>query len=93
MSAQPVEPFPEPPRTPDDVAAALPPVQRMEFYREIGTATEETISGVLRRWRLRIRLYQNPDPGERMLREHEEGTRPGVPAAAALRAAAEARGR
>ncbi|KUO16856.1 hypothetical protein AQJ91_33045 [Streptomyces dysideae] len=58
---------------------------------EIGTATEETISGVLRRWRLRLRLYQHPDPGERMQREHQNGTRPGRPATAALRAAAEAR--
>ncbi|RPE42728.1 hypothetical protein EDD90_5888 [Streptomyces sp. Ag109_O5-1] len=64
----------------------------MEFYREIGTPTEETISGVLRRWRLRIHLYRRPDPGERMLREHKDETRPGLPATAALRAATEARG-
>ncbi len=71
-------------RTQDAVAAALPPAQRMEFYREMGEATDDTIAGVLRRWWLRTELYRDPQ-GDRIHAEIQAGTAPGVPAAAFLR--------
>lgn len=72
------------PRTQDGVAAALPSAQRMEFYREMGEAFDETIGGVLRRWWLRAELYRDPE-GDRIHAEIQAGTAPGVSAAAFLR--------
>ncbi|MGW4892963.1 hypothetical protein ACWEQL_11990 [Kitasatospora sp. NPDC004240] len=71
-------------RTPDGVAAALPPAQRMEFYREMGEADDETIGGVLRRWWLRAELYRDPE-GDRIHAAVQAGTAPGTSASAVLR--------
>ncbi|WBP88223.1 hypothetical protein [Kitasatospora cathayae] len=71
-------------RTQDAVAAALPPAQRMEFYREMGEADDETIGGVLRRWWLRANLYRDPE-GDRIHAAIQDGTAPGVPASTVLR--------
>ncbi|CAM5528072.1 MULTISPECIES: hypothetical protein [Streptomyces] len=91
MSAQPVhdgDGGPPPlPRTQNAVAAALPPADRMEFYREMGEADETELLGVLRRWWLRARLYADPLP-EDVRADIEAGTAPGRPAGAALRQAA-----
>ncbi|MDH6710504.1 hypothetical protein P3T27_007254 [Kitasatospora sp. MAA19] len=72
------------PRTQDAVAAALPPAQRMEFYREMGEADDETIGGVLRRWWLRAQLYRDPE-GDRIHADVQAGTAPGASAASVLR--------
>ncbi|MFF7994725.1 hypothetical protein ACFZDG_33750 [Kitasatospora xanthocidica] len=71
-------------RTQDAVAAALPPAQRMEFYREMGEADDATIGGVLRRWWLRAELYQDPE-GDRIHTAVQDGTAPGTSASAVLR--------
>ncbi|MER7843345.1 hypothetical protein ABTZ03_05275 [Kitasatospora sp. NPDC096077] len=71
-------------RTQDAVAAALPPAQRMEFYREMGEADDETIGGVLRRWWLRAQLYRDPE-GDRIHAAIQSGTAPGSPASEVLR--------
>ncbi|MBD0690515.1 hypothetical protein [Streptomyces sp. CBMA123] len=71
-------------RTQDAVAAALPPAQRREFYRETGEADDETIGGVLRRWWLRAQLYRAPE-GDRIHAALRSGTAPGSPASAVLR--------
>ncbi|GAA1154329.1 hypothetical protein GCM10009664_22740 [Kitasatospora gansuensis] len=72
------------PRTQDGVAVALPPAQRMEFYREMGEATDEEIGGVLRRWWLRAELYRDPE-GDRIHAALQAGTAPGTPASEVLR--------
>ncbi|MEZ0090617.1 hypothetical protein [Streptacidiphilus sp. EB129] len=59
MSAQPTEAYGAHPRTQDEIGAALPPSQRMAFYRDMGSANEDEIAGVLRRWRLRLAIYNN----------------------------------
>ncbi|MFH8411167.1 hypothetical protein ACH4FX_41320 [Streptomyces sp. NPDC018019] len=91
MSAQPVhhgDGGPPPlPRTQNAVAAALPPADRMEFYREMGEADETELLGVLRRWWLRARLYADPLPDD-VRTAVEAGTAPGRAAGAALRQAA-----
>ncbi|MFG2695607.1 hypothetical protein ACIHEI_03635 [Kitasatospora sp. NPDC051984] len=60
MSAQPTEAYGARPRTQDEIGAALPPHQRMAFYRDMGSADEDEIAGVLRRWRLRLEVYNDP---------------------------------
>lgn len=95
MSAQTVHQPPPLPRTQNDVAKALPPADRMEFYREMGEADETELLGVLRRWWLRARLYADPLPEEGRAAV-EAGQAPGRPAAAVVREAVvarEARGR
>ncbi|MEV4975971.1 hypothetical protein [Streptomyces scopuliridis] len=99
MSAQTVHPSdagpPSLPRTQNDVAKALPPADRMEFYREMGEADETELLGVLRRWWLRARLYADPLT-EEARSAVETGTAPGRPATVLVReavAAREARGR
>ncbi|MEV7777244.1 hypothetical protein [Kitasatospora sp. NPDC088351] len=72
------------PRTQDAVAVALPPAQRMEFYREMGEADDSTIGGVLRRWWLRAQLYRDPE-GDRIHAAIQSGTAPGTPASTVLR--------
>ncbi|MEV6974641.1 hypothetical protein [Kitasatospora sp. NPDC093806] len=72
------------PRTQDGVAAALPPAQRMEFYREMGEADVDTIGGVLKRWWLRAELYQDPE-GDRVHAAVQAGTAPGTSASVVLR--------
>ncbi|MER7672106.1 hypothetical protein ABTY61_27115 [Kitasatospora sp. NPDC096128] len=84
MSAAPVHGHQPIARTQDAVAAALPPAQRMEFYREMGEADDETIGGVLRRWWLRAQLYRDPE-GDRIHTAVQAGTAPGTPASAVLR--------
>ncbi|MEV0281687.1 hypothetical protein AB0I22_35610 [Streptomyces sp. NPDC050610] len=74
------------PRTQNAVATALPPVERMEFYREMGEADETELLGVLRRWWLRARLYAAP-LSEETRTAVEAGRAPGRPASAALREA------
>ncbi|MFE7531640.1 hypothetical protein ACFU7Y_38945 [Kitasatospora sp. NPDC057542] len=71
-------------RTQDAVAAALPPAQRMEFYREMGEADVDTISGVLKRWWLRAELYRDPE-GDCIHAAVQAGTAPGTSASAVLR--------
>ncbi|MFF3008059.1 hypothetical protein ACFVTF_35270 [Kitasatospora sp. NPDC057940] len=72
------------PRTQDAVAAALPPAQRIDFYREMGEADDSTIGGVLRRWWLRTQLYRDPE-GDRLHAAVQSGTATGAPASAVLR--------
>lgn len=94
VSAQAVHPSdagpPSLPRTQNDVARALPPADRMEFYREMGEADETELLGVLRRWWLRARLYADPLP-EETRSAVEAGTAPGRPAAVLVREAVAAR--
>ncbi|WP_052489863.1 hypothetical protein [Streptomyces sp. 150FB] len=94
MSAQTVHPSdagpPSLPRTQNDVAKALPPADRMEFYREMGEADETELLGVLRRWWLRARLYADPLPDETRAAV-EAGLAPGRPAARAVREAVDTR--
>ncbi|MFE7193976.1 hypothetical protein [Kitasatospora sp. NPDC057541] len=71
------------PRTQDGVAEALPPAQRMEFYREMGEADDTTIGGVLQRWWLRAELYRDPE-GDRIHAAVQAGAAPGTPASAVL---------
>lgn len=72
------------PRTQNGVAAALPPAQRMEFYREMGEATDKEIGGVLRRWWLRAELYRDPE-GDWIHTTVKTGTAPGTPVSEVLR--------
>ncbi|MFD8783515.1 hypothetical protein [Kitasatospora sp. NPDC059599] len=72
------------PRTQDTVAAALPPAQRTEFYREMGEADVETISGALKRWWLRAELDRDPE-GDRIHAAVQAGAAPGTSASAVLR--------
>ncbi|MFI5621474.1 hypothetical protein [Streptomyces sp. NPDC051567] len=95
MSAQTVHPSdagpPSLPRTQNAVAQALPPADRMEFYREMGEADETELLGVLRRWWMRAALYADPLPEEARAAA-EAGRAPGRPAAALVREALAARG-
>ncbi|KOV35392.1 hypothetical protein ADK60_09065 [Streptomyces sp. XY431] len=84
MSAQPVEPHRPHPRTQDEIGAALPPSQRMAFYRDMGSADEHEIAGVLRRWRLRLELYNDPATA-RTHAEVQQGVAPGRALSAVLR--------
>lgn len=78
------------PRTQDAVAAALPPAQRMEFYRQMGEATDDTIAAVLRRWWTLVQVAA--DPGTRATAAAvATGTAPGRGAAAVFREALERR--
>jgi hypothetical protein len=94
MSAQTVHPSdagpPSLPRTQNDVARALPPADRMEFYREMGEADETELLGVLRRWWLRARLYADPLPDEARI-AIEAGQAPGRSAGPVVREAVAAR--
>ncbi|MEV5950408.1 hypothetical protein [Streptomyces sp. NPDC051993] len=94
MSAQTVHPhdagLPPLPRTQNAVAGALPPADRMEFYREMGEADETELVGVLRRWWLRARLYAEPLPDETRA-VVEAGQAPGRSAIALVREARAAR--
>ncbi|MFF4283497.1 hypothetical protein [Streptomyces kronopolitis] len=78
------------PRTQNAVAQALPPADRMEFYREMGEADETELLGVLRRWWLRARLYADPLPEETRTAV-EAGRAPGRSATPLLREALAAR--
>ncbi|WP_157531575.1 MULTISPECIES: hypothetical protein [unclassified Kitasatospora] len=84
MTAQPNEPYGARPRTQDEIGAALPPSQRMAFYRDMGSASEEEIAGVLRRWRLRVELYNDPATA-RVHAAVQEGTAPGRALSVVLR--------
>ncbi|QKZ15919.1 hypothetical protein [Streptomyces chartreusis] len=87
MSAQSVHPAPGPgriPRTQDAVAAALPPAQRMEFYRQMGEATDDTIATVLRRWWTLVQVAADPATA-RTAAAVKASTAPGRGAAAVLR--------
>ncbi|WP_369276014.1 hypothetical protein AB5J55_44310 [Streptomyces sp. R11] len=87
MTAQSVHPAPDPgriPRTQDAVAAALPPAQRMEFYRQMGEATDDTIGAVLRRWWTLVQVASDPATA-RTAAAVKSGTAPGRGAAAVLR--------
>ncbi|MFJ5677710.1 hypothetical protein [Streptomyces sp. NPDC093097] len=99
MSAQTVHPAdagpPPLPRTQNAVAQALPPADRMEFYREMGEADETELLGVLRRWWLRAQMYADPLPEETRTAV-ETDRAPGRSASALVReglAARETRGR
>ncbi|MFD0262682.1 hypothetical protein ACFRKE_22065 [Kitasatospora indigofera] len=84
MTSQPTEPYRTHPRTQDEIGAALPPSQRMAFYRDMGSADESEIAGVLRRWRLRLEIYNDPATA----RAHDavrRGTAPGRALSAVLR--------
>ncbi|WP_369275987.1 hypothetical protein AB5J55_44155 [Streptomyces sp. R11] len=87
MTAQSVHHTPDPgriPRTQDAVAAALPPAQRMEFYRQMGEATDDTIATVLRRWWTLVQVAVDPATA-RTAAAVKAGTAPGRSAAAVLR--------
>lgn len=87
MTAQPVHPAPGPgaiPRTQDAVAAALPAAQRMDFYRQMGEATDDEIGGILRRWWLLVQVARDPQTA-RTAATVKDGTAPGRPASAVLR--------
>ncbi len=84
MTAQPTEPYRAHPRTQDEIGAALPPSQRMAFYRDMGSAGEDEIAGVLRRWRLRLEIYNDPST-RRVHAAVQEGTAPGRPLSVVLR--------
>ncbi|MDT0453654.1 hypothetical protein [Streptomyces hesseae] len=94
MRAQPVHygdsGAPSIPRTQNGVAEALPPADRMEFYREMGQADEHELLGVLRRWWMRAMMYADP-LAEPVRTAIETGTAPGRPAAAVLHEAQAAR--
>ncbi|MFI2077654.1 hypothetical protein [Streptomyces triculaminicus] len=94
MSAQPVHfgdsGAPSIPRTQNGVAEALPPADRMEFYRKMGQADETELLGVLRRWWLRAAMYVDPLP-ETVRTAVEVGTAPGRSVASAVREALAAR--
>ncbi|MGW2207096.1 hypothetical protein [Streptomyces sp. NPDC001774] len=72
------------------MAAALPPAQRMEFYRQMGEATDEEIGTVLRRWWLLLQVAVDPETA-RTAAAVKAGTAPGRSAAAVLREARERR--
>ncbi|MFJ4187811.1 hypothetical protein [Kitasatospora sp. NPDC089509] len=84
MTAQPAEPHRARPRTQDEIGAALPPSQRMAFYRDMGSADEDEIAGVLRRWRLRLEIYVDPATA-RVHAAVQQGTAPGRALSAVLR--------
>ncbi|MGW1616398.1 hypothetical protein ACWCQZ_44520 [Streptomyces sp. NPDC002285] len=87
MTAQSVHPAPDPgriPRTQDAVAAALPPAQRMEFYRQMGEATDDTIGAVLRRWWTLVQVASDPATA-RTAAAVKAGVAPGRGVAAVLR--------
>lgn len=71
------------PRTQDAVAAALPPAQRMEFYRQMGEATDEQIGDVLRRWWMLVQIANDPQTA-RTAAAVKNGTASGRPASAVL---------
>lgn len=60
------------------------PVQRRQFYREMGEADVEAIGGVLKRWWLRAGLYRDPE-GDRIHAAVQAGTATGTSASAVLR--------
>ncbi|RSO03241.1 hypothetical protein DMH18_38330 [Streptomyces sp. WAC 06783] len=72
------------PRAQNAVAAAVPPANRMGFYRGMGEADETELLGVLRRWWLRVRLYADPLP-DGIRTDIEAGTAPGQSADVTLR--------
>ncbi|MEV0189395.1 hypothetical protein AB0I39_12790 [Kitasatospora purpeofusca] len=84
MASQPVEPCRPHPRTQDEIGAALPPSQRMAFYRGTESADEREIAGVLRRWRLRLELYNDPATARTHAEVHQ-GVAPGRPLSTVLR--------
>ncbi|WP_327339417.1 hypothetical protein OG384_29280 [Streptomyces sp. NBC_01324] len=85
MSTQPIHSDPQPiPRTQNAVAAALPPAQRMEFYREMGEATPETIGHVLTNWWLLVQVAGDPQTA-RTAAAVKAGTAPGRSASAVMR--------
>lgn len=63
------------PRTADGIAAALAPARRMEFYRELGTASVDRAEAVLRRWWCEAMLDTDPD-GDRITAAALNGTLP-----------------
>ncbi|WP_406190885.1 hypothetical protein OG331_50490 [Streptomyces sp. NBC_01017] len=87
MTAQSVPSAPGPgriPRTQDAVAAALSPAQRMEFYRQMGEATDDTIGAVLRRWWTLVQVASDPVTA-RTAAAVQAKTAPGRGAASVLR--------
>ncbi|ANZ16282.1 hypothetical protein O1L44_10160 [Streptomyces noursei] len=85
MSTQPIHSDPQPiPCTQNAVAAALPPAQRMEFYREMGEATPETIGHVLTNWWLLVQVAGDPQTA-RTAAAVKARTAPGRPASTVMR--------
>ncbi|GAA3370518.1 hypothetical protein GCM10020367_17460 [Streptomyces sannanensis] len=86
MSAQPEHPC-QPSRIPctqDAVAAALPPVQRMDFYREMGQAGADEIGDILKNWWLLVQIAGDPRTS-RTAAAVKAGTATGRPASAIMR--------
>ncbi|MYV60759.1 hypothetical protein GTW37_16005 [Streptomyces sp. SID4931] len=93
MSTQPIHSSPQPiSRTQNAVAAALPPAQRMEFYREMGEATPETIGHVLTNWWLLVQVADDPQTG-RTAAAVKARTAEGRPASTVMRELRELRER
>ncbi|MFH8473163.1 TIGR02679 family protein [Streptomyces sp. NPDC018000] len=85
LAERPIHSDPQPiPRTQNAVAAALPPAQRMEFYREMGEATPETIGHVLTNWWLLVQVAGDPRTA-RTAAAVKAGTAPGRPASTVMR--------
>ncbi|MER7137867.1 hypothetical protein ABT358_15090 [Streptomyces sp. NPDC000341] len=78
MTTQPI------PRTQNAVAAALPAAQRMEFYREMGEATPETIGEALTNWWLLVQVAGDPQTA-RTAAAVKAGTAPGRSASTVMR--------
>ncbi|MFI8105460.1 hypothetical protein [Streptomyces sp. NPDC086023] len=79
MSAQPIHPH-QPqaervPRNADGIAAALEPVKRMEFLRQLLAAAPEEAEAVLRRWWCEAMLDVDP-AGDRLTAAALDGTLP-----------------
>ncbi|MFJ8765195.1 hypothetical protein [Streptomyces clavifer] len=85
VTTQPIHSDPQSiPRTQNAVAAALPAAQRMEFYREMGEATPETIGEVLTNWWLLVQVAGDPQTA-RTAAAVKAGTAPGRSASTVMR--------
>ncbi|WP_329498199.1 hypothetical protein [Kitasatospora herbaricolor] len=78
MTSQPTEPYRMHPRTQDEIGAALPPSHRMAFYRDVGSAHEGEIAGVLRCRQLRLAIYNDPATTRPQRRQARDGSRAGL---------------
>ncbi|MFI6509636.1 hypothetical protein ACIBCT_18675 [Streptosporangium sp. NPDC050855] len=62
-------------RTVDGIAEALQGGRRMEFYRELGTASLDQVETILRRWWCEAMLDTDPE-ADQIRRAALEGTLP-----------------
>lgn len=64
------------PRTLDGIAAALPAAERMELYREVGTADLGEVEAVLGGWWAKAMLHATPGESDRLYQAAQSGTLP-----------------